>query len=52
VLAKVIHSIVYGYQPFTVIIGYSAAEAEGKVKDIRDELLHNEELVRVTTHAS
>jgi predicted phage terminase large subunit-like protein len=47
VLAKVIHSIVYGYQPFTVIIGYSAQEAEGKVKDIRDELLHNEEIKRV-----
>ena len=47
VLAKVIHSIVYGYQPFTVIIGYSASEAEGKVKDIRDELLYNEELVKV-----
>lgn len=47
VLAKVIHSIVYGYQPFTVIIGYSAQEAEGKVKDIRDELLHNERLVEV-----
>ena len=47
VLAKVIHSIVYGYQPFTVIIGYSAAEAEGKVKDIRDELLHNEDLTRI-----
>lgn len=47
VLAKTIHSIVYGYQPFTVIIGYSAQEAEGKVKDIRDELLNNEELIRV-----
>jgi predicted phage terminase large subunit-like protein len=47
VLAKVIHSIVYGYHPFTVIIGYSAQEAEGKVKDIRDELLFNEELTRV-----
>lgn len=47
VLAKVIHSLVYGYHPFTVIIGYSAQEAEGKVKDIRDELLFNEELVRV-----
>lgn len=47
VLAKTLHSIVYGYQPFTVIIGYSAQEAEGKVKDIRDELLNNEELIRV-----
>lgn len=47
VIAKVVHSIVYGYQPFTVIIGYSAQEAEGKVKDIRDELLHNEALIKV-----
>ena len=47
VLIKVIHSIVYEYHPFTVIIGYSNSEAEGKVRDIRDELLHNEELIQV-----
>lgn len=47
VLIKAIHSIVYGYHPFIVIIGYSASEAIDKVKDIRDELLTNERLIEV-----
>jgi predicted phage terminase large subunit-like protein len=47
VTAKVIHSIVYGYQPYTIIIGYSNSEARGKVRDVREQLLFNEELIRV-----
>jgi len=41
VLFKVIHSIVYGYEDFILIIGHSAPEAEAKVRDILEELENN-----------
>ncbi len=41
VLFKIIHAIVYGYEKFVVIIGHSAPEAEGKVRDILEELTNN-----------
>lgn len=41
VLFKVLHAIVYGYEKFIVIIGYSAPEAEKKVKEILEELENN-----------
>jgi predicted phage terminase large subunit-like protein len=41
VIFKCLHAIVYGYEPFILIIGHSAPEAEGKVKEILDELESN-----------
>lgn len=46
-LFKAIHAIVYGYHPFIIIVGWSAGEAEDKVKDIRAELMENERLIEV-----
>jgi len=46
-MAKTIHGIVYKYQPFQLILGFSAAEAQGKVKDIKDQLKTNERLLSV-----
>lgn len=40
-LFKVIHSIVYGYEQFIVILGHSKNEAKSKVKDILEELENN-----------
>ncbi len=40
-LFKVVHAIVYGYEPFVVIASYSRPQAVQKVKDILDELTHN-----------
>lgn len=39
--AKILHAIVYGYEPHIVIIGHSLPEAESKVRDVIDELQHN-----------
>lgn len=47
ILIKAIHAIVYGYQPFILVLGYSKAEATDKVTDIRNELLTNERLIEV-----
>lgn len=47
VLFKVLHAIVYDYEPFILIVGHSASEAEQKVQDILDELEHNERLIQV-----
>ena len=44
VLIDPIHDIVYGFERFILIIGYSDTEAIDKVKDIRNELLSNENL--------
>lgn len=41
VLFKCIHAIVYGYEQFILIIGHSAPESEGKVRDILKELEKN-----------
>lgn len=46
-LIKVIHAIVYGYEPFIVIVGHSEVEAINKLKDIRDELEFNQRLIDV-----
>jgi len=46
-LFKVIHSIVYEYEKFIVVLGYSQSEAMLKLKDIRDELLSNDRLIEV-----
>lgn len=46
-LFKVIHAIVYGYEKFIVILGWSADEAEKKVQEIREELDTNEKLIKV-----
>jgi predicted phage terminase large subunit-like protein len=47
VLIKVIHSIVYNYHPFILVLGFSSSEAKDKVKDIRDELATNQRLIEV-----
>lgn len=46
-LFKVIHAIVYGYEPFILILGNSMPEARDKVNAIRDELESNERLIQV-----
>lgn len=46
-LLKVIHAIVYGYQPYIIILGHSASEAEEKAKDILDQLEGSERLIQV-----
>lgn len=38
-LISCVHSVVYCYEPFTLLLGYSADEAQKKVRDIHDELL-------------
>lgn len=47
VLFKAIHAIVYGYEPFILVIGHSASEAQGKVQNILDELQNNQRLISV-----
>jgi predicted phage terminase large subunit-like protein len=47
VLFKALHAIVYGYEPFILVIGHSASEAQGKVQNILDELQSNEQLKQV-----
>lgn len=47
VLFKAIHAIVYGYEPFILVIGHSASEAQGKVQNILDELQSNQRLIGV-----
>lgn len=47
VLFKAIHAIVYGYEPFILVIGHSASEAQGKVQNILDELQTNQRLISV-----
>lgn len=46
-LIKALHSIVYEYEPFILIMGHSAQEAENKVKDILIELETNPRLKKV-----
>ena len=46
-LIKPIHGIVYGYESFILVIGYSGTDARDKVRDIRDELMENELLKQV-----
>ncbi len=45
VLFKALHAIVYGYEPFILILGHSASEAQGKVQNILDELQGNPLLI-------
>jgi predicted phage terminase large subunit-like protein len=47
VLFKAIHAIAYGYEPFILVIGHSASEAQGKVQNILDELQINQRLIQV-----
>jgi hypothetical protein len=47
VLLKCIHAIVYEYEPFILIIGHSASESAGKVRDILEELESNQRLIKV-----
>lgn len=46
-LIKALHAIVYEYEPFILIMGHSAQEAENKVKDILKELESNLKLKQV-----
>lgn len=46
-LFKPLHAIVYGYYKFIVVLGSNDAEATGKLKDIRAELLFNDHLIEV-----
>lgn len=46
-LFKALHAIVYGYEPFILVIGHSTSEAEEKVRSILDELENNERLMQV-----
>lgn len=46
-LIHTIHAIVYGYEPFVVIVAQSQQEAESRVEQILDELRHNERLINV-----
>jgi predicted phage terminase large subunit-like protein len=45
-LIKVIHDIVYGLENFILIFSNTEDQATGKLKDIRRELLTNEDLIR------
>ncbi len=47
VFFKALHAIVYGYEPFILIIGHSSSEAQGKVQNILDELQNNPRLIAV-----
>lgn len=47
VLFKALHAILYGYEPFILIVGHSAQEAQGKVQNILDELQSNQRLIDV-----
>lgn len=47
VLFKALHAIVYGYEPFILVLGHSASEAQGKVQNILDELQNNQRLIGV-----
>lgn len=44
---KPIHAILYGYDHFILIIGFSGREVVDKTADIRDQLLYNERLIEV-----
>lgn len=44
---KPIHAIVYGYEKFILMIGYSADEAIDKTTEIRNQLLFNDKLREV-----
>lgn len=44
-LIKPIHDLCYGHEDFILIISDTAAQASGKLKDIRNELLENYRLV-------
>ena len=44
---KVLHAIVYGYEPFILIISHSASEAEEKVRAVLEELEGNDRLRRI-----
>jgi predicted phage terminase large subunit-like protein len=44
---RALHAIVYGYDPFILIIAHSASEAEEKVGEILEELDSNPRLIRV-----
>jgi predicted phage terminase large subunit-like protein len=46
-LFKALHAIVYGYEPFILVIGHSASESEQKVRDILEELENNERLIAI-----
>jgi predicted phage terminase large subunit-like protein len=47
VLARPLHDICYSRGRFTLIIGHSAQESIDKTSDILNELVHNEELIRI-----
>ncbi len=47
VLFKALHAIVYGYEPFILVIGHSASEAQAKVQNILDELQSNQRLIAI-----
>lgn len=49
-LIKAIHAIVYGYEPYILIVGHSVPESEEKVRSILDELEGNQRLIRVFGH--
>lgn len=49
-LFKVIHALVYGYEPFILILSHSASEAKDKVRTIAEELQQNPRLHRVYGH--
>lgn len=44
---KPIHAILYGYENFILLIGFSGREVGDKTRDIRDQLLYNERLIEV-----
>lgn len=46
-LFKVIHAICYNYEPFIVVVSHSAGEAQNKVRDVLEELIHNPRLINV-----
>ncbi len=46
-LFKVIHALVYRYEPFILIASHNLAQATQKVKDILQELSHNTLLITV-----
>ncbi len=46
-LFKVIHAIVYDYEPFILIVAHSTPEAEEKVETVLQELCHNKLLQEV-----
>jgi hypothetical protein len=49
-LFKVIHAIVYGYEQYIVVVGQSREEAQDKVRQILEELEHNENIIAIYGH--